>query len=136
MQRLRREGVDLENDVLDVLDSGAIQRSGDDCADRQPLDVVCDGLGQPERQRPFLVVELDAQHLERVAVERCVFFCVQETGLDGKWTAFLFSMEIAVQGVGLVEESERQPDLAQAGLSNRVLSKQNDNRLVSGVRRG
>jgi hypothetical protein len=71
MQRLRRDGVDLENDVLDVLDSGAIQRSGDDCVDRQQLDVVFDGLGQPERQRPFLV-ELDAQHLERVAVERLI----------------------------------------------------------------
>ena len=100
MQRLRwRDGVDLEHDVLELIvasPSGAIQIFGDECADRQQLDVVCDGFGQPERQRPFLVA----------------------------------------QGVGLVEEGERQPDLAQAGLSNRVLSKQNDNRLVSGVRRG
>ena len=113
MQRLRRDGVDLENDVLDVLDSGAIQRSGDDCVDRQPLDVVCDGLGQPERQRPFLVVELDAQHLERVAVERCIG-CAQETSLDGKWTAFLFSMEIAAQGV-LSKRVNDSPTLPKLG---------------------
>jgi hypothetical protein len=64
----------------------------------------------------------------------CVL-CVQETSLDAKSTAFHMLIDSAAQGVGLVEASERQPDLVQTGrLPNRVLSKQNDNRLVSGVR--